>query len=589
MAGISRHPVAILVSGALVAAAPKAWSQSCSMPPESDFKVTAVIPSRTMSNPDAMCVLPNGEMFIVEQWSGKVWHYTPGGSAKAVGTVPTNAGAMVEDGMLGIAADLNWDKTHWLYIYHTPAQLGSTQLDRYTVANEQLTNPKKIIEMPRQKGPSGMDQRHAGGGLDWNRRTGDLYMAIGDDTYPLNDITRWGPRDPKNEYATALRTAANSNDLRGKVLRIKPIPFADTESPTPGAGKTYTIPKGNLFPEGTDKTRPEIYTMGTRNAYRVKVDSLTGWAYIGEVGADADDYDAAKGPPGFDHIYLAKGPSNFGWPFGNGDMEPYVVRDYETDYIGAGMKVGDKFDLAHLKNLSKFNTGIQDLPPTTPPLVYYSAKGLQKGISQALGGGSETVMIGPTYDFNPANNSAVKMPPFFHRKVIFGDYSRHYLWLASVDTSGKLTALNRIKASVGMTDIHLGPDGTIYLLDYDNGGVNSIQYTGSQKDYTACSFIKEGCTNPAFVEYDRTANLSKPSACQTPVSLAPRMADGSRGPAFRLTFVSGSLTLPAGAKGAEIFDVHGARLARIRGKAGESVALPASAASGLALVRYIRD
>jgi cytochrome c len=576
-----------LITSAILAGTDSARAQGCTMPPETDFKLVSIIPNRTMSNPDAMCVLPTGEMFIVEQWSGKVWHYTPGGSTQLVGTVPTNAGAQVEDGMLGIVADLNFTKTHWLYIYHTPAQLGSTQLDRYTFTNNTLSNPKKIIELPRIKTGAGNDQRHAGGGMAWNARTGDLYMAIGDDTYPLNDIAHFGPRDPKNDYDNALRTAANTNDLRGKVLRIRPIPFAETDSPTPGVGTTYTIPAGNLFPVGTAKTRPEIYTMGTRNAYRVRTDSLTGWIYVGEVGADADAYDAVKGPAGHDHLYLAKGPANFGWPFGNGNMEPYPVRDYESEYIASGMKVGDKFDLAHLKNISHSNTGLTDLPPTTPPLLYYCTGNTQKGLSSKLGGGSETAMAGPVYDFNPDLTSSVKMPPFFHRKALFGDYSRHYLWLVGTDTAGTLTSLDRIKANIGMTDIYYGPDGSIYLLDYDNGGVNSIQYTGSQKDYTACSWIKQGCTDPKFKEYDPAANMMKPNSCVSTAAIKAPGASARTIPA--IAFGSRRFVLPAGTTGAVAYDLHGVRVASVRGRAGETVSLPANAVEGVVLLKFTQD
>ena len=51
---------------------------------------------------------------------------------------------------------------------------------------------------------------------------------------------------------------------------------------------TYEIPEGNLFPKGTDKTRPEIYVMGDRNPYRISVDPKNGNLYWGEVGPDAN-------------------------------------------------------------------------------------------------------------------------------------------------------------------------------------------------------------------------------------------------------------------------------------------------------------
>ena len=50
---------------------------------------------------------------------------------------------------------------------------------------------------------------------------------------------------------------------------------------------TYEIPDGNLFPKGTDKTRPEIYVMGNRNPYRISVDQKNSNLYWGEVGPDA--------------------------------------------------------------------------------------------------------------------------------------------------------------------------------------------------------------------------------------------------------------------------------------------------------------
>ena len=72
--------------------------------------------------------------------------------------------------------------------------------------------------------------------------------------------------------------AGNTNDLRGKILRIHPEDDG-----------TYTIPEGNLFPKGTEKTRPEIYVMGDRNPWRISIDSKTGYIYWGEVGPDASE------------------------------------------------------------------------------------------------------------------------------------------------------------------------------------------------------------------------------------------------------------------------------------------------------------
>jgi len=215
--------------------------------------------------------------------------------------------------------------------------------------------------------------------------------------------------------------------------------------------------------------------------------------------------------------------------------------------------------LKALKNLSPFNTGLTDLPaPVIPPLVYYCNNAYQKGVSAKLGGGGETVMAGPTYNFNPSLTSAVKLPPFFHRKVIFGDFSRHYIWLMTLDTAGTLMALDKIVTGPNVIDMDIGPDGTLYYLDYAAGTVFSLQYTGAQKDYKSCPFIKEGCMDPKFKEFDRGANLNTPSLCVNAVSIRPFASH--KNAALMAGLRMGVLDIPAWARGVELFDLAGKRV-----------------------------
>ena len=122
--------------------------------------------------------------------------------------------------------------------------------------------------------------------------------------------------DEGNINASSENTSSNSNDLRGKILRIKPQ-----------ADGSYTIPSGNLFPGGVGGL-PEIYVMGARNPYRIFVDKEnTDGLFWGEVGPDAND-PGIEGPEGLDEINLTKGAGNFGWPYFSGDNQPY-----RNDYI----------------------------------------------------------------------------------------------------------------------------------------------------------------------------------------------------------------------------------------------------------------
>jgi glucose/arabinose dehydrogenase len=492
-------------------------AQECEMPGVTDFEI---VPLNNLNLYSDMAIFRDGRVLQIHQWNGDVALYTPGVGTEIIARVPTNAGRRIEDGMLGIELDLNFEETGWIYVYHTPAELGSNRLTRYTFLDDQLLNPKIILEVPRTISGDDKDQRHAGGGMDWNPKTGNLWLCTGDDTNPINSINvGYGPRTSDIAIDNALRTAGNTNDLRGKVLRIKPLPFGDEEEPEPGPGSTYEIPEGNLFPPGAfpgGKTRPEIYSMGHRNPYRVMVDPLTGWAWVGEIGPDGPNIDdPAKGVRGHDEVNLIKGPGNFGWPFAIADNQPYIKGEFESSVYP---ETGAPFDLENLQNLSQFNTGLIDLPPARPALVYYSADGQQTGLSRILGNGSESATMGPVYNYDPGLESDAKFPPYFHRKAIFGEWARQQIWVITVDKEGTLTKIepfmDRNHGVGSPIDIEFGPDGSLYVLEYTgcgycnrSGKLYKIIYTGPQYDPALCPQVTMGCMLPEYTEYDATANM----------------------------------------------------------------------------------
>ena len=106
----------------------------------------------------------------------------------------------------------------------------------------------------------------------------------------------------------AQGSSANTDNLRGKILRIKPEPDG-----------AYSIPDGNLFPKDGSAGRPEIYVMGNRNPFRLSIDARTGYLYWGEVGPDAGEDGPARGPKGHDEVNQARQAGNFGWPLFVGD------------------------------------------------------------------------------------------------------------------------------------------------------------------------------------------------------------------------------------------------------------------------------
>ena len=104
------------------------------------------------------------------------------------------------------------------------------------------------------------------GGQDRVRLAGNLYLSTGDDTNPFQSsgYTPIDDRANRNPAFDARRTSGNTNDLRGKILRIRLR-----------ADGGYTIPGGNLFRPGQAQTRSEIYAMGMRNPFRFSVNRTT--------------------------------------------------------------------------------------------------------------------------------------------------------------------------------------------------------------------------------------------------------------------------------------------------------------------------
>ncbi len=118
------------------------------------------------------------------------------------------------------------------------------------------------------------------------------------------------------------RSALNTNDLRGKVLRIKVkdnITAADAnKADFTGSGTgAYTIPAGNLYPlvagAPQDKTRAEVYAMGFRNPFRIQVDE-NDVAYVSDYSPDAQTPQRGRGPGGTGRFEIVRKPSNYGWP-----------------------------------------------------------------------------------------------------------------------------------------------------------------------------------------------------------------------------------------------------------------------------------
>jgi glucose/arabinose dehydrogenase/PKD repeat protein len=383
-----------------------------------------------------------------------------------------------EEGLQGVGVDPQFSTNRFIYLYYAPPLNtpagdapetgtaadfapfdGVNRLSRFVLDTDgtlDTASETKILDIPATRGIC----CHVGGDIDFDA-AGNLYLSTGDDSNPFQSdgFTPIDERANRNPAFDAQRTAGNTNDLRGKILRIKV-----------NADGSYTIPDGNLFAPGTDRTRPEIYAMGFRNPFRFSVDKETGIVHVGDYGPDAGAADPARGPAGQVEFARVTGPGNFGWPYCTGDNDAYVDYDFATGTSGAS------FDCAAPKNNSPHNTGLTDLPPAQAAWIPYDG-----GSVPEFGNGSESPMGGPVYHYDPALDSPVKFPEAYDGDFFAGEFGRRWIKRISSDADGTVQSINDIPwTGTQVMDMAFGPDGALYVLDYGvswfGGDENSALY-----------------------------------------------------------------------------------------------------------------
>lgn len=386
-------------------------------------------------------VSADGDVYVIERMGALRRYSVRDRVTRSLGTVPTTV--IAEGGLVGFALTADFAQSRQLYLLYSRAT-GVTskqpvmRLARTTLVDDRLdpASERVLLEYP-------LDVSHCGGGMQLDA-AGDLWWCTGDNTNPgTAPVT---DQRPGKEQADALRTSANSQDLRGKILRIHPQ----------GDG-TYTIPRGNLFADAQEG-RPEIYVMGCRNPYRLTVDQPSGALYWGEVGSNTEE---RFGSGGFDEINRTTTPGFFGWPMFVGPNTAYVRYDHGANKLGAAY-VAD----APL-NDSRNNTGLQQLPPARPAWIWYPSEDSRE--FPELGNGGRAAMVGPLYRFDPALASPIKLPEIFDGKLFIYDWCRSWVKTVSVKADGGVGGIRPFLGHLLLRrpiDLKLGPDGALYLIEF---------------------------------------------------------------------------------------------------------------------------
>ena len=321
-----------------------------------------------------------------------------------------------------------------------------------------MASEKVLLKIPHQR----IVCCHSAGSMTFGPG-GLLHISTGDDTEhsqsqgynPIDDdVLRNNPGDnPDADRAyDARRTSGNTNDLRGKILRIKPE-----------ADGTYTIPAGQPLPAvrvRPAKTKPEIYTMGHRNPFRIQVDQETGWVYNGEVGPDAGNENANRGPRGYDELNQIRQAGNMGWPYCIADNKAY------RDWTFPSGPAGETFDCAGgPNNTSNYNTGLAKTPPADRRAAVVAVRAVPGRVPVGDRADRDPDRQRPHGDRRPDlplqrghRDSDTKLPAYYDDQVFFADWSRDWIATMTLDAERqargdpRVPAQRRLPAPAGHRD-----------------------------------------------------------------------------------------------------------------------------------------
>jgi aldose sugar dehydrogenase len=239
-----------------------------------------IVVTKGLNQPWSMAFLPDGAMLVSER-PGRVRVVRNGVlDPKPIDGLPkVQAGGLA--GMMDLALHPKFAENKLIYFsYHKPSQspdgkagAGVITLARARWDGAALTDVRDLFSAI----PSGNASRIVFG------RDGMVYMTV-------------GVGDPP-----AAQRAQDPNDLAGKVLRLR---------------DDGTVPPDNPFVNRAGY-RPEIFTMGHRNALGLTMNPVTGQIW-----------ECENGPNGGDEINVLEAGKNYGWPvvsFGRFYLGPRVT------------------------------------------------------------------------------------------------------------------------------------------------------------------------------------------------------------------------------------------------------------------------
>jgi len=298
------------------------------------------------------------------------------------------------------------------------------------------------------------------------------------------------------------RSAGNSNDLRGKILRVKPQDNG-----------TYAIPPGNLFTDGS--ANPRSTSWATANPFRISVDRGKDWLYWGEVGPDAAENADARRPAARKATTSSTRQRPRDSSAGRTASRTTSLRQIQLPAKTSGAP----FNCAALVNNSPNNTGVKNLPPAQPAWIAYSSN---EPLPFDGYDGRAHRHGGATYRWQPGARSTRCRGTSTDRS---SSSSTRATGINEVrtDADGKITSVQPFLPTMSWTELiqmRISQSGVMFIAQYGaNSTVYRLNYIGTNNQpptAVASSDVDSGPARSRFVSRARDRPIPKTSRSPTP-------------------------------------------------------------------------
>jgi cytochrome c len=93
-----------------------------------------------------------------------------------------------------------------------------------------------------------------------------------------------------------------------------------------------------------------------------------------------------------------------------------------------------------------------------------------------FGSGGRSAAAGPVYHFDAALKSATKLPAEYDNCLFLYEWMRNWIVAVKLDANGERVELKRFAPEQSFkhpTDLKLGPDGALYVIEFGTGWENN--------------------------------------------------------------------------------------------------------------------